>query len=97
MVECKKCPDRPQYIGKIKRSLMIRGREHVYAIDKKKTEDSNRSTSKMYSHFSTKGHSSRDLIIYGIEQIFGDDFTQQARERLYIRRADSVRKGLNTS
>ena len=96
VVECTKCPERPQYIGKTGRSLMIRGREHVYNINKKKTEGSNRSTTKMYSHFSTNGHTSRDLIIYGIEQVFGDEFTQQAKERLFINRFDSVRKGLKT-
>ena len=50
----------------------------------------------MYAHFSSNGHSARDLQIYGIEQVFGDGFTLQARERYWINKMDSVRKGLNT-
>ena len=73
---------------------MIRGREHIYNVDRKKTGD--RSTSKMYSHFSTNGHTSKDMRIYAIEEVFGDEFTLQARERFYINKADTVRKGLNT-
>ena len=96
VVECRRCHERPQYIGKTKRSLQVRGREHVYNIDKKKTETDNRSTSKMYKHFTTNGHSSKDMFIYAIEQVFGDSFTLEARERFYITKADSVRKGLNT-
>ena len=96
VIECTKCPDHPQYIGKTKRSLQARGREHLGNIDKMRTEPGNRSTTKMYGHFSTKGHSSKDVLIYGIEQVFGDEFTLQTRERFYIDKAQSVWKGLNT-
>ena len=75
---------------------MVRGREHIYNVDKKKTEGSDRSTSKMYAHFSSHGHTSKDMRIYAIEQVFGDEFTLQARERYYINKADTVRKGLNS-
>ena len=50
-------------------------------VDKKKTECDNRSSSKMYKQFTTNGHNSRDMLIYGVEQVFGDDFTLEARER----------------
>ena len=96
VIECHKCHSRPQYVGKTTRSLTLRGREHMYNIEKLKTDGKRRSTSKMYAHFSSNGHSTRDLHIYGIEQVFGDGFTLQARERYWINRMDSVRKGLNT-
>ena len=50
----------------------------------------------MYQQLTTNGHSSQDMLIYAIEQVFGDSFTLEARERYYINKADSVRKGLNT-
>ena len=55
-----------------------------------------RSTSKMYAHFSSRGHTTADLRIYGIEQIFGDDFVSLTRERFFSDRADTIRNGLNT-
>ena len=94
VVECSKCPNHPQYIGKTKRSLMARGREHLGNIQKLRSEG--KSTSKMYEHFSTNGHTTRDFLIFGIEQVFGDEFTLRARERYYIDTCDTVRNGLNT-
>ena len=97
VVECKKCPNRPQYIGKTKRSLRERGREHITQVEKRKADRNERSgASKMYTHFSSNGHGTQDMLIYAIEQSFGDDFMQQARERMFITRADTIRKGLNT-
>ena len=96
VVECIRCQTRPQYIGKTRQSLMDRGRQHLNNIEKKRQEGDGRSTSKMYAHFTSKGHTTRDFKIYGIEEIFGDDFTALTRERLYIDRADSIRNGLNT-
>ena len=97
VVECTKCSDRPQYIGKTKRSLMARGREHLSNIEKMKTEVNNRSSAtKMYNHFSSNGHTSKDFLIYGIEQVFGDEFVLQTRERFHIDQAQSIWKGLNT-
>ena len=74
---------------------MEKGREHVTNVDNSRTEG--RATSKLYTHFSTNGHTSRDMMIYGIEQVFGDEFTLQARERYMINKAGTVRKGLNTN
>ena len=96
MVECTRCSNRPQYIGKTKQSLTERGRQHLNNIEKRRLEGDGRSTSKMYAHFTSKGHTTSDLEIFGIEQIFGDDFTSQTRERYFIDRADTIRNGLNT-
>ena len=52
VILCNKCHSRPQYIGKTTRSLTLRGREHIYNIEKLKTDGKVRSTSKMYAHFS---------------------------------------------
>ena len=73
---------------------MVRGRQHLNNIEKRKQDS--KSTSKMYAHFSSGGHTTGDFRIFGIEQIFGDDFVSQARERFFIDRADTIRNGLNT-
>ena len=96
VIECTKCPSRPQYIGKTRQSLMDRGRQHLNNIEKRRHEGDHRSTSKMYAHFSSRGHTTADFKIYGIEQIFGDDFVSLTRERFFIDRADTIRNGLNT-
>ena len=96
VVECKRCQDRPQYVGKTKRSLQVRGREHINNVEKRRIEGEDRSTPKMYKHFTTNGHSSQDMLMYAIEQVFGDNFTLEARERHYITKLDTVRKGLNS-
>ena len=96
IVECTKCQDRPQYIGKTRRTLMERGREHLNAIEKNKDDGDTRSTSKMYAHFASKGHSTAHFRIFAVEQIFEDDFVSMSRERSLINRGDTIRKGLNT-
>ena len=75
---------------------MERGREHLNNIEKNRHEGDHRSTSKMYAHFSSRGHTTADFRIFGVEQIFGDDFVSLTRERFLINRADTIRKGLNT-
>ena len=75
---------------------MDRGRQHLNNIEKRKQEGVGWSTSKMYAHFTSKGHTTRDFRIFGIEQIFGDEFTSMTRERFFIDRADTIRNGLNT-
>ena len=96
VVTCLKCPDHPQYIGKTKRSLMVRGREHLQNIERLKLGTFNKPASKMYNHFISKGHHSRDFHIHAIEEVFGDDFVAMTREHHWINRADTVRRGLNT-
>ena len=96
VVVCLRCWNKPQYIGKTGRTLMERGREHLLNIEKIRSGTYNRTVSKMYSHFTTNGHTSQDFVIFGIEEIIGDDFIAQTRERYWINRADSVRSGLNT-
>ena len=94
VVECQRCQEKPQYIGKTRRSLMVRGREHIYNVDHRKAEG--RATSKLYAHFSTNGHTSKDMLFYAIEQVYGDEFTLQSRERYFIDKAGTIKKGLNT-
>ena len=73
---------------------MVRGREHISNVDNRRTDSG--AASKLYDHFSTNGHSSKDMLIYAIEQVYGDDFTLQARERFLINKAATVMKGLNS-
>ena len=72
---------------------MDRGREHVNAIEKGKQDGS---AGKMYNHFMSNGHSSRDMLIYAIEIVHGDVVTTGVRERYWINKLDTIRNGLNT-
>ena len=65
VIECTRCHKRPQYVGKTTRCLMERGREHMNAIHNGKLHGL--SAGKMYDHFASKGHSTRDMLIYGIK------------------------------
>ena len=96
MVQCTRCPSKPQYIGKTRQSLMVRGRQHLNNIEKRRQDS--KSTSKMYAHFSSR---EREIFItaqqiFAIEQIFGDDFVSSTRERMFIDKGDTIRNGLNT-
>ena len=96
VVVCQKCPEEPQYIGKTKRTLKERGREHLANIEKLKLGTYTKPVSKLYNHFTTGGHSDKDFLIFGIEEIFGDDFIAMTRERHWITIGQTVRTGLNT-
>ena len=67
VIECTKCPSRPQYVGKSTRCLQKRGWKHINAVDKGLFEGS--TSSKMYQHFTAPNHSSRDMLIFGIEAV----------------------------
>ena len=96
VVECIKCQTRPQYVGKSVRCLQIRGREHILAIDKCNFEGSSRSC-KMYEHFTSNGHTSRDMLIFAIEAVHGDVMTTTVRERFWIQELNTIRRGLNSN
>ena len=96
VVVCARCWNKPQYIGKTKRTLMERGREHLLNIEKIMAGTYNKPPTKLYNHFTTHGHTVQDFLIFGFEQTFGDDFTAMTRERYWINRADTVKFGLNT-
>ena len=94
ILECTKCQHQPQYVGKTTRCLMDRGRDHINAIDKGNFEGS--TSGKMYRHFTTNNHTSRDFRIFAIEKVHGDVTTLSVREQYWIRKLDTVRSGLNT-
>ena len=66
------------------------------AVDKGNFEGSSNS-GKMYEHFTTHGHSSRDMLLFAIEAVHGDVMTTAVRERFWIQQLDTVRKGLNSN
>ena len=74
---------------------MVRGREHILAVDKGNFEGS--ASGKMYQHFTSNGHDSRDMVIYGIEAVHGDEVTTGVRERYWIQVLDTIRRGLNSN
>ena len=98
VVECTKCPNRVQYVGKSSRCLMTRGREHISNVDKGNFENPSISGSgRMYEHFTTHGHSSSHMRIYGIEIVHGDKMTATVRERLWMNKMKTIAPyGLNT-
>ena len=96
VIECKKCPTRPQYVGKSKRCLMVRGREHIAAVDNCNFEGSS-SSCKMYEHFTTQNHSSRDMFLFAIEAVHGDVMTTTVRERFWMQVLDTIHRGLNSN
>ena len=95
IIMCTKCASRPQYVGKSTRCLQTRGREHINAVDKGNFEGS--SSGKMYEHFTTNNHSSRDMFIFAIEVVHGDATTLSVRERFWINQLDTIRRGLNSN
>ena len=97
VIECTKCQTRPQYVGKSIRCLQTRGREHILAVDKSNFEGTSRSC-KMYEHFTSNGHTSRDMLIFAIEAIRGGDvMTTGVRERFWTQELDTIRRGLNSN
>ena len=94
IIECTKCQERPQYVGKTSHHLMDRGREHISKVDKGNFIGS--TSGKMYRHFTTNNHCSRDMMIYAIEIVHGDLTTLAVREQFWMRTLDTVHSGLNT-
>ena len=48
-------------------------------------------------HFNSRNHSSKDLIIRGIEKIYGEDTFRKIRESFWIKKLNTVQpNGLNT-
>ena len=76
---------------------MIRGREHVTNVDKGNLESFTAGSGRMYQHFTTNGHTSRDMLLYGIEIVHGDPATCAVRERFWMNKLDTCRQpGLKT-
>ena len=98
IIECTKCQNKPQYVGKSTRCLMTRGREHITTVDNGNLVNAAFTGSgKMYHHFTTNNHSSRDMMMYAIEKVHGDATTCFVRERFWMNRLDTHRNnGLNT-
>ena len=71
-------------------------RARTQNIGKLKEGTYSKPASKLYNHFIKNGHTTQDFVIFGIEEIFGDEFTAMTREGYWINRADTVRHGLNT-
>ena len=65
---------------------MVRGGQHRRAVQHESVEEKN----KLYTHFSSGGHSVNDMLFYAIETVQGDNFTLQARERDWIDKLCSV-------
>ena len=70
---------------------MVRGGQHRRAVQDESVEEKN----KLYTHFSSGGHSANDMLFYAIETVQGDDFTLQARERHWIDKLCTIPRGLN--
>ena len=51
---------------------------------------------KLYEHFRLPGHSHRNMRIFVLEEVFGDDNILKAREDYWIQKCNTVNKGLNT-
>ena len=96
VIECLKCPTRPQYVGKSTRCLMVRGREHILAVDKGNFQGTSGSCT-MYQHFTSNNHNSGDMMIFGIEAVHGDAMTTTVRERYWMQILDTNRRGLNSN
>ena len=87
-ITCKKqdrnCKNCPQYIGQTSRPVYKRFSEHFSSIK----EDA---TAAVGKHFSKNGHKQSDMQIIPFEQIHSKNpFTILAREKMYIRKLDSV-------
>ena len=95
IIECMRSQARPQYVGKSIRCLMVRGREHINAIDRGNLEGI--ANGKMYEHFTSNNHSSRDLRLYAIEIVHGDEVTATVRENFWMQLLDTRRNGLNSN
>ena len=93
-IECDICT-LAQYLGKTN-NIKTRGRQHVNAIDMLDDNGNHVHKNKLYDHFRKPGHSHRNMRIFVLEQVFGDEHILKAREDQWIRRCNTVHKGLNT-
>ena len=86
------CPDFPEceYIGESKRTLKERFSEHRDYIKSEKISEPSG------EHFNKKGHSVSDMKGMVIESVKSKDpFVRKVREKQYIRKFETYRKGLN--
>ena len=90
-ISCNKCTNFT-YIGETGRSLKNRFYEHLNDASKK---DENKPCGK---HFSLPGHSTSNLCIIGIEEVFpkNDILLRKNREHVWIKNYNSVILGANT-
>ena len=75
IIECQRCNHKPQYAGKTKGCLMVRGGQHRRLVQDELLEKP-----KLYQHFSSNGHSVNDMKFFAIEVVKGDVFTLEACE-----------------
>ena len=93
-IECSIC-FLAQYLGKTG-NIKTRGRQHVNAIDMLDDNGNFVHNNKLYEHFRLPGHSHRNMRIFVLEEVFGDDNILKAREDYWIQKCNTVNKGLNT-
>ena len=93
-IECDICT-LAQYLGKTG-NIKTRGRQHINAIDMKDENGNHVHNNKLYEHFRKPGHSHRNMRIFALEQVFGDENILKAREDHWIQRCNTVHKGLNS-
>ena len=92
IIECQRCNHEPQYAGKTKGCLMVRGGQHRRLVQDELLEKP-----KLYQHFSSNGHSVNDMKFFAIEVVKGDVFTLEARERYWIDNLCTITRGLNSN
>ena len=93
-IECNICFP-AQYLGKTG-NIKTRGRQHVNAIDMLENNGNFAHNNKLYEHFRLPGHSHRNMRIFALEEVFGDDNILKSREDYWIMKCNSVHRGLNT-
>ena len=86
------CPTHPQYIGETGKELKERLRGHRGTIIQYSQADT---SAPVGVHFRSQGHSICDLEIIPIEKVSGDNMTRKVRESFFIKKFDTVDKGLN--
>ena len=69
---------------------------NVNAIDMLENNGNFAHNNKLYEHFRLPGHSHRNMRIFVLEEVFGDDNILKAREDYWIMKCNSVHRGLNT-
>ena len=77
-IECSIC-FLAQYLGKTG-NIKTRGRQHVNAIDMRDDNGNFVHNNKLYEHFRLPGHSHRNMRIFVLEEVVGDDNILKARE-----------------
>ena len=87
-IECSIC-FLAQYLGKTG-NIKTRGRQHVNAIDMLDDNGNFVHNNKLYEHFRLPGHSHRNMRIFVLEEVFGDDNILKAREDYWIMKCNSL-------